>query len=140
MPEGERYFIRKEGDEIKAWESVSGKRCKLNDDLIESLNKTTTKDFFIDVIMVGKECHVFDIIEYDDKDVHDEPSQDRLKILRGGMESHEKVLLPGAYNTRFTDDAGLIHTIKDLEKEGERILLRDAKSTYMIGEKRHPKW
>ena len=146
MPEGERYFIRREGDKIKAWEGVSGKpvqygsESKLNEELAESLKKTTDKDFFIDTIYVGDECHVFDIIEFDDKDVHDEPSQDRLKILRGGMESHEKVLLPGAYNTRFTDDAGLEHTIKDLEKEGERILLRDAKSTYMLGEKRHPKW
>tara|TARA_R100001015_G_C4635252_1_gene204283 strand:+ start:2909 stop:8596 length:5688 start_codon:yes stop_codon:yes gene_type:complete len=140
MPEGERYFIRRNGDTVKAWEGVSGKSAELNDDLVKSIKKTTDKDFFIDVVMVGKECHVFDIIEFDDKDVHDEPSQDRLRILRGGMESHENVLLPGAYNTRFTDDAGLSHTIKDLEKEGERILLRDAKSTYMLGEKRHPKW
>mgnify|MGYP003110366736 CR=1 FL=1 len=140
MPEGERHFIRREGDKVKAWKSVDGSLVTLGEDIIESLKKTTDKDFFIDTIHVNDECYVFDIIEYDDKDVHDQPSQDRLKILRGGMESHEKVLLPGAYNTRFTDDAGLESTVGDLEQEDKRILLRDAKSTYMLGEKRHPKW
>ena len=140
MPEGERHFIRREGDKVKAWKGIDGTSTSLDADIAESLKNTTDKDFFIDTIYVGDECHVFDIIEYDDEDVHDTPSQDRLKILRGGMESHEKVLLPGAYNTRFTDDAGMESTIKDLQKEGKRILLRDAKSTYMLGEKRHPKW
>jgi hypothetical protein len=140
MPEGERHFIRRDGDEVKAWEGLTGKSVKLENDLVESLKKTTEKDFFIDVVYDGKEINVLDVIEYDDNDVHDEPSQDRIKILRGGMESHENVLMPGAYNSRFTDDAGLKMTVEALQKEGKTILLRDAKSTYMLGEKRHPKW
>jgi hypothetical protein len=139
MPEGTRHFIRRKDDEIEAWSALGGK-TEVSDENIESLKKTTDKDFLIDTIYVGEECHVFDVLEFDGKDVHDMPSQERMKILRGGMESHEKVLLPAAYNTRLTDDAGLESAVKDLEKEGKRILLRDAKSTYMAGEQRHPKW
>jgi hypothetical protein len=139
MPEGTRHFIRRKDDEIEAWSALGGK-TEVSDENIESLKKTTDKDFLIDTIYVGEECHVFDVLEFDGKDVHDIPTQERMKILRGGMESHEKVLLPAAYNTRLTDDAGLESAVKDLEKEGKRILLRDAKSTYMAGEQRHPKW
>ena len=139
MPEGVRHFIRRKDDEIEAWQATGGK-ADISDENKESLKKTTDKDFFIDTIYVGDECHVFDILEFDGKDVNDMPSQERMKIMRGGMESHEKILLPAAYNTRLTDDAGLDSTIESLQKEGERILLRDAQSTYMVGEKRHPKW
>ena len=139
MPEGERCFIRRKEDNIEAWHAMGGE-ANISDENKESLKKTTDKDFFIDVIYVDDEYHVFDIIEYDGKDVNNMTSQERMKIMRGGMESHEKILLPAAYNTRLTDDAGLDSTIESLQKEGERILLRDAQSTYMIGEKRHPKW
>ena len=139
MPEGSRHFIRRKGDDITAWRALGGK-TEVSAENIKSLKETTEKDFFIDTIYVGDECHVFDVLEYDEEDTHDLSSQDRMKILRGGMQSHEKVLLPGAYNTRLTDDGGLEATVEDLQKEGKRILLRDAESTYMLGEKRHPKW
>ena len=139
MPEGVRHFIRRKGDDIEAWQAIGGE-ADISDENKKSLKKTTDKDFLIDTIYVGDECHVFDILEFDDKDVNDMASQERMKIMRGGMESHEKILLPAAYNTRLTDDAGLESTIESLQKEGERILLRDAQSTYMVGEKRHPKW
>ena len=140
MPEGERIFIKRDDDDVKAWSATSGKDVELSDEEKESLKKTTEKNFMIDVIKDEEGYQVFDILEFDDKDVHDESSQDRIKVLRGGMESHENILLPAAYNTRLTDDAGLESVITDLQKEGERILLRDAKSTYMVGEKRQPKW
>ena len=38
------------------------------------------------------------------------------------------------------DEEGLEETISNLQKEHEIILLRDGKSTYMKGERRHPKW
>ena len=140
MPEGERVFIKRDDDEVTAWSATSGDSVKLSGKEEESLKKMTENNFLLDTIKTEDEYHVFDILEFDDKDVHDESSQDRMKILRGGMESHENILLPAAYNTRLTDDAGLELAVSDLEKEGERILLRDAKSTYMAGEKRHPKW
>jgi hypothetical protein len=56
------------------------------------------------------------------------------------MEGIQNVHLPSASDTRLTDDAGLASTIKDLKKEHDSLLLRDAKSVYMAGELRHPKW
>ena len=56
------------------------------------------------------------------------------------MESTENVLLPAAHNLRLTDDVGLEVIVKDLLKEHRRLVLRDANSTYMKGENRHPKW
>ena len=139
MPEGKRHFVRRKDDDIESWSTTSGK-VSISEDDQKSFKKTTEKDFLIDVIQVDDEYHVFDILEFDDKDIHDLPIQERMKVLRGGMESHEKVMLPAAYNTRLADDAGLESAVKDLQKEGKRILLRDAKSTYMAGEQRHPKW
>ena len=56
------------------------------------------------------------------------------------MEGVENIHVPSASDTRLTDDGGLESTVEDLKKDNDRLLLRDAKSTYMVGELRQPKW
>ena len=135
MPEGPRAFVEKKDDKI----TVRGD-FDLDDDTKKNFSKISKKDFVVDVVLAGKEYNVIDIVEYEDSDVHDMPLQERIKILRGTMESTENVLLPAAHNLRLTDDVGLEVIVKDLLKEHKRLVLRDANSTYMKGENRHPKW
>ena len=135
MPEGPRAFVEKKDDKI----TVRGD-FDLDKETKENFEKISKKNFVVDVVLAGKEYNVIDIVEYDDSDVHDMPLQERIKILRGTMESTENVLLPAAHNLRLTDDVGLEVIVKDLLKEHKRLVLRDANSTYMKGENRHPKW
>ena len=118
----------------------SGVTFDLDDDTKKNFSKITKKDFIVDVVLADKEYNVIDIVDYDGSDVHDMPLQERIKILRGTMESTENVLMPAAHNLRLTDDVGLEAIVKDLMKEHKRLVLRDANSTYMKGESRHPKW
>tara|TARA_R100001594_G_scaffold71212_2_gene105732 strand:+ start:14166 stop:19481 length:5316 start_codon:yes stop_codon:yes gene_type:complete len=135
MPEGPRAFVEKKDDKI----TVRGD-FDLDKETKENFEKISKKNFVVDVVLADKEYNVIDIVEYDDSDVHDMPLQERIKILRGTMESTENVLLPAAHNLRLTDDVGLEVIVKDLLKEHKRLVLRDANSTYMKGENRHPKW
>ena len=134
MPEGERGFVEKKDDE------VSSKSFDLSDDDKDNFKEVTDEDFNADVIKLEDGYYIFDVIEFAGKEVHDVPLDDRIKILRGGMEGVENVHLPSASDTRLSDDIGLKSVVKDLQKEHENILLRDAKSVYMAGEMRHPKW
>ena len=135
MPEGPRAFVEKKDDKI----TVRGD-FDLDKETKENFDKISKKNFVVDVVLADKEYNVIDIVEYDDSNVHDMSLQERIKILRGTMESTENVLLPAAHNLRLTDDVGLEAIVKDLLKEHKRLVLRDANSTYMKGENRHPKW
>jgi len=134
MPEGERGFVKKEDDE------VTSTNFTLSDEDKSNFKKVTDNDYHLDVFKTEEGYYIFDVLKYDDKEVHDVPIDDRIKILRGGLEGVENVHVPSASDTRLTDDAGLKVTVEDLQKENEKLLLRDAKSTYMAGELRHPKW
>ena len=134
MPEGERGFVKKEDDE------VTSTNFTLSDEDKDNFKKVTDNDYHLDVFKTEEGYYIFDVLKYDDKEVHDVPIDDRIKILRGGLEGVENVHVPSASDTRLTDDAGLKVTVEDLQKENEKLLLRDAKSTYMAGELRHPKW
>jgi hypothetical protein len=135
MPQGQRCFIEKKKDEVTSKDDK-----KLDDKTKESFSKISKQNYVVDVVYDNEEYHVIDIVEYDDKDIFDIPLQERIKILRGTMESTENVLVPSAHSLRLTDDVGLEAIIKDLRKEHDRLILRDANSTYMKGESRHPKW
>jgi hypothetical protein len=134
MPEGERGFVKKEDDD------VTSTNFTLSDEDKSNFKKVTDNDYHLDVFKTEEGYYIFDVLKYDDKEVHDVPIDDRIKILRGGLEGVENVHVPSASDTRLTDDAGLKVTVEDLQKENEKLLLRDAKSTYMAGELRHPKW
>ena len=135
MPEGPRCFVERKGKKVSAKGDI-----ELDDDTKKNFTKISKKNFVVDVVYADDEYNIIDIVEYDDGNVHDMSLQEHIKILRGTMESTENVLLPAAHNLRLTDDVGLEAIIKDLRKEHDRLVLRDANSTYMKGETRHPKW
>lgn len=134
MPEGERGFVVKEGDK------VTSPNFSLSKDDKKNFKEVADEDFRLDVIKLEDGYYVFDVLEFDEKEVHDTVLNDRIKIIRGGMEGIENIHVPSASDTRLTDDAGLESAVDDLQEENDRVLLRDAKSTYMAGELRHPKW
>jgi len=134
MPEGERGFVVKEDDK------VTSPSFKLSDEDKENFKKVADDDYHVDVIKTEEGYYVFDVIKFDGKEVHDTLLDARIKILRGGMEGVENIHIPSASDTRLTDDGGLESTVEDLKKDNDRLLLRDAKSTYMVGELRQPKW
>lgn len=134
MPEGERGFVKKEDDE------VSSDSFNLSDEDKENFKKVTDEDFNADVIKTEEGYYIFDVIEFDDKEVHSVLLNDRIKILRGGLEGVENIHVPSASDTRLTDDEGLKTIVEELSKNHDSLLLRDAKSVYMVGELRHPKW
>lgn len=134
MPEGERGFVKKEDDE------VSSESFTLSDEDKENFKKVTDEDFHADVIKTEEGYYIFDVLKYADKEVHDVILNDRIKILRGAMEGIENIHTPSASDTRLTDDEGLKAIVDNLSKDHDTLLLRDAKSVYMVGELRHPKW
>lgn len=134
MPEGERGFVKKEDDE------VSSSSFDLSDEDKENFKKVTDEDFHADVIKTEEGYYIFDVIEFAEKEVHDVVLNDRIKILRGAMEGIENIHTPSASDTRLTDDEGLKAIVENLTKDHDTLLLRDAKSVYMVGELRHPKW
>ena len=130
-PEGDRMFVTKKDDDVES-------KGSLTDEEKKAFKQVSDKDFLVDVIRRESGLYIFEVIEFDGKEVHDMPIQDRIKLLRGALQSVEGVEAPSASDTKLTDDVGLADAIKNIERA--RILLRDAKSTYMKGEARHPKW
>ena len=135
--EGKRLLLVKDDDVIFLDEN--GRKSGVPKIVRDAASKLSDNDFIIDGILKDNEFFVMDIISYDGSDTSDMNTNERLKILRGQLESHEGISIPGPFNTRVTDEEGLESAIDELKDEG-RVLLRDAQSTYMKGEKRHPKW
>lgn len=131
FPEGERFFVGHKEGEIFS-------KATLSEEEKDAFKKVSDKQYIVDVIRGKDVLHIFDVIEYDDENAFEMPVQERIKILRGAMESHEMVHVPSASDTKLTDDDGLASAVKALDTD--RILMRDAKSAYMKGEPRHPKW
>ena len=138
LPAAERFIVRKKGNRITAYDKNGDVALSPEDrKQFKSLND---KNWMIDATRSDDEIHIVDIIEYDDSNIADMTVRERLKVLRGQFDSHEHVIVPGPHNLRLTDTEGLNEVVESLKESGERILLRDATSTYMRGEKRHPKW
>ena len=132
-PEGERVLIEKKDGESKIKNGVT-----VSAEALDDLKKVNAKDFVIDCIWDGSALWVVDLLKIATEDVVEEPLKHRMRVLRGTFESTEHVHTPQPVNTRATDDEGLKAAIGELE--GDRVMLRDAESTYMEGETRHPKW
>ena len=137
--EGERIVVMKLSDKVSAY-NENNSRMSIPDWVKEGVKGMGKKDCTLDAILADDELHVIDITYYDDTDVTDMTIQERLKILRGQYDGYNKVTVPGPHDTRMTDDEGLEDTVKSLLEDHDCLLIRDGKSTYMKGERRHPKW
>jgi hypothetical protein len=89
--------------------------------------------------------HVFDIMQYDDESVAMEKLEDRMKILIGEFSglTNEVVLFPTKKNTREADSYDEIeeYAMEIMENPtSEGVVIKDAKSSYVIGKKKNPKW
>jgi len=138
LPEGERFIVRRKGGHITAYDTEGD--VPLSSEDKTQFKAMSEKNWMLDAVRHGDEIHIVDIIEYDDSNIADMNVRERLKVLRGQFDSHEHIIVPGPHNLRLTDDEGLPSVVESLSKEDGRILLRDATSTYMRGERRHPKW
>ena len=134
-PEGQRALVERDGDKIVTTGAT------IPSELQNEMKKVNEKDFVVDAIYDGTALHIIDLLRIADEDVTDEALKHRMRVLRGGFEASEKVKTPQPVSTRQTDDDGLKEALDDLGEEGvKRFMLRDAESTYMEGETRHPKW
>ena len=137
--DGERMFITRKHHNVTAY-GRDGESIPLEDKDKKQFKALTKRNYVIDVVRTKDEIHVIDVVNYDDTNIADLSLRERLKVLRGQFDSHEHVLVPGPHNTRMTEKDGLADTVKSLQEEHTQLLLRDSKSTYMLGEARHPKW
>lgn len=137
--EGERVVIMSLSDKVSAYNEHNS-RISIPDWVKTGVKGLGEKDCTLDGILADNELHIIDITYYDDTDITDMNIQERLKILRGQYDGYDNVTVPGPHDTRMTDDEGLEDTVNELLKEHDCLLIRDGKSTYMKGEKRHPKW
>jgi len=136
---GKRIVIVKNDEGITVYDE-NGKKKGVNKKTMESIEELNKKNYTIDAILGDEELNIIDIINYDDNNISDMQLFERLKILRSQFDSHESVIVPGPHDTKMTDDEGLEEAVNSLKEEHDVILLRDNKSTYMKGERRHPKW
>ena len=139
--EGKRLKITRSGNHIKST-TIDNETYGLSNDILSSLRKLTKKNYTIDATRTDDGLFINDIMHYDGTDVTDLNTRERVKLLRGQFDSHEGVHVPSPSTLKVTDEEGLENAVKDLLENNEdgKILLRDAKSSYMKGEEKHPKW
>lgn len=137
--DGKRVIIVQNDNEITTYDE-NGRKVGLKKAFKESLAELNDNNFVIDGIIGEEDLNIIDIINYDDTNVAEMLMHERMKVLRGQFDSHENVIIPGPHDTKMTDDEGLEDAVKILQEEHGIVLLRDNKSTYMKGERRHPKW
>ena len=135
--EGKRLLLVKDDDVLFLDEN--GKKSGVPKKIRDAASKLSDKNYIVDGILNDEEFNIIDILSYDGTDTTDMKTNERLKILRGQLESYDGIAIPGPFNTRVTDREGLETAANELKGDGY-VLLRDAQSTYMKGEKRHPKW
>ncbi len=137
--DGKRVIIVSEDEVITTYDE-NGKKVGLKKIFKENLSKLNKRDYVIDGILGEEELNIIDILNYDANNVSDMTMFERMKLLRSQFDSHENIIIPGPHDTKMTDEEGLEDTVSNLQEEHKVILLRDGKSTYMKGERRHPKW
>lgn len=137
--EGVRCKVIKKSNRI-TMNNESGEKQSTGDDMRAAFKSICKKDYVIDGVLSNGIFYVNDILLYDDDEITELTTRERLKILRGQFDSYDPVHIPSPSDIRVTDDVGLKDAVKELSKESDMILLRDAKSTYMKGEEKHPKW
>ena len=141
MEDGTRVKITKKGTYVSVKDD-DNESVSISSETSKCLRKLGKRNYVVDAVKNSDGIHIFDIMEYDGTDVTDMDVRERMKLLRGQFDSHEDVYIPGPSTLRITDEDGLEEAIKFIQSENKdkKILLRDAKSTYMRGEEKHPKW
>jgi len=137
--DGKRVIIIKNGDEITVLDE-NNRKVNVKKKFREALEQLNDRNYTLDGILGDEELNIVDIVNYDNNNVSDMQMHERLKVLRSQFDSRECVIIPGPHDTKMTDEEGLEEAVNGLQGEHENILLRDSKSTYMRGERRHPKW
>jgi len=140
-PRGERLIIEKLKTKIKVHNSKNDD-FTLPNSILEGIKEASDPKFMIDAIWDKDTLHIVDIIGSGDEKMENMPSKDRIRHLRAQFAASNGVMIPAPINTKRVDSEGLERAVKDLlaEKGVKQVLLRDADSTYMRGESRHPKW
>lgn len=139
IPQGERLIVSKEDGKVTVYDE-NGKTKSLDTGLPGSLKSISDDDYVIDGILSGDNFQILDILKHQKDDVSDLNSHERVKLLRAHYSSNEHVELPAPHNTRTADEENLAKALENLQENDSMYLLRDAQSTYMKGERRHPKW
>jgi len=137
--DGKRCKVQCKKNRVTVFDD-SGNKQSMSEKMRNAFKQIGKKDYVIDGVMQDGEFHVNDILLYDDDVVYDLSTRERIKVLRGQFDSYDPVYIPSPSDIRITDEVGLENAVKELSKESDKILLRDAKSTYMKGEEKHPKW
>ena len=137
--EGVRCKVTKKGNNVKL-ENEDGKVQSTSDEMRSSLRSSCKKNYIIDGTLVDGDLFITDILMYDNDQVMELTTRERIKLLRGQFDSYHPVHVPSPSDIRVTDEVGLKNAVESLGKENKMLLLRDAKSTYMKGEDKHPKW
>jgi hypothetical protein len=137
--EGVRCKVTKKGNNIKL-ENEDGEVQSTSDEMRSSLRSSCKKNYIVDATLVDGDLFITDILMYDNDQVMELTTRERVKLLRGQFDSYHPVHVPSPSDIRVTDEVGLKNAVESLGKENKMLLLRDAKSTYMKGEEKHPKW
>ena len=127
MEMGERVKITKKSTYVELKNSKNEK-VGVSDKMRSYIRKLGSRDFIMDGVLNSDGIHIIDLMYYDDTDVTDMDSRERMKLLRSQFDSHENVFVPSPSTVRITDDEGLESAIKYLREENKdsKILIRDA--------------
>ena len=134
-PEGKRVIVSKSGSHISAHDGKGGD-VSLPKEGKEGLRKQSGNCTF-DGVLKDKHYRAIDLLVHKGDDIHMDPLEDRLSILRTLYETDEGVSFPMPKDCKFTDRDGLQ---KNIEAIGGELWLRDATSTFMKGKAAHHKW
>lgn len=135
-PEGKRLYITKQGGHIKA-HNARGKDISLPGEVRDSIRKQDGNCVF-DGVLKDKHFRAIDLLVHKGDDIHMEPLEDRLQILRTMYETDEGVSFPMPIDCKFTDRDGLQKNIESIETK--QTWLRDANSAFIKGKETHHRW
>ena len=94
-------------------------------------------DFVFDAFLKGKHLRAVDLLVHRSEDIHMDPLEDRLQILRTMYHTNDNISFPMPLDTKFTDQEGLV---KNNDKIGGDLWIRDAQSTFAKGKEAHHLW
>ena len=135
QPKGKRMFVVKKGGHISAHDH-KGRDVTLPSNVRKSV-RSQSGDCTFDGVLKDDEYRAIDLLVHKGDDIHMEPLEDRLSILRTVYETDSHITFPMPADCKFTDREGLR---KNIDVMGGSIWLRDATSTFMKEKENHHKW